>query len=281
MARTKKLRHFGFNTDHRTYVIAEIGLNHGGDVALAKTLIESAARAGADAVKFQTYITEKRAPKGNVTVHDLLKSLELPFEAFAELKRTAEKVGVDFFSTAFDTESVTYLESIGCAMYKIASFDVVNRELLRAVSKTGKPVIMSVGMANRKEIEDGYRILKGGTDNIALLHCISSYPLRDQDANLGAIYALQDQYDCVIGYSDHTPGIEVPLLAVAAGAQVIEKHYRLTDTMECVDAAVSISEAQMREMVERIRWAEGAFGSGEPGMTPVQEPIAVFRRPSA
>jgi N,N'-diacetyllegionaminate synthase len=281
MARTKKLRDFGFRTDKRTYVIAEIGLNHGGDVGLAKSLIKSAARAGADSVKFQTYVTEKRAPKGNNAVRDLLQSLELPFEAFAELKATAEEAGVDFFSTSFDTESVNYLESISCAMYKVASFDVVNRELLRAVAATGKPVIMSVGMADEAEIDAGYRILKTGTDKIALLHCVSSYPLRDQDANLAAIYALQDRYDCVIGYSDHTPGIEVPLLAVAAGAQVIEKHYRLTDTMECVDAAVSISEAQMREMVDRIQWAESAFGTGELGMTLVQEPIGAFRRPSA
>lgn len=281
MARTKKLRDFGFNTDNRTYVIAEIGLNHGGDVALAKALIKAAARAGADAAKFQTYVTEKRAPKGNQPVRDLLQSLELPFEAFAELKDAAEGAGIDFFSTAFDTESVNYLESIGCAMYKIASFDVVNRELLRAVAGTGKPVIMSVGMANRKEIDVAYEILELGGANIALLHCVSCYPLQEDDANLAAIYALQDQYDCVIGYSDHTAGIEVPLLAVAAGAQVVEKHFRLTDTMECVDAAVSISEAQMREMVERIRRTERAFGSGELGMTAGQEPIAVFRRPSA
>lgn len=280
MARTKRLRDFGFNTDNRTYVIAEIGLNHGGDVALAKELIESAARAGADAAKFQTYVTEKRAPKGNAAIRDLLQSLELPFEAFAELKDTADRAGIDFFSTSFDTESVNYLESIDCAMYKVASFDVVNRDLLRAVASTGKPVIMSVGMASQAEIDGGFQILRQGTKNIALLHCVSSYPLRDEDANLAAINALQDSYDCVIGYSDHTPGIEVPLLAVAAGAQVIEKHYRLTDTMECVDAPVSISEAQMREMVDRIRWVERAFGSGGLGMTKIQEPAAIFRRPS-
>lgn len=281
MARLKTLRTFGFPTDKRTYVIAEIGLNHGGDVALGKRLIESAARAGADAVKFQTYLTEKRVPKSNAAVRDLLKSLELPFAAFGDLKREAERVGVDFFSTAFDSESVEYLESIGCAMYKIASFDVVNHALLRAVAATKKPVIMSVGMANQKEVQEAYDDLKKGTRNIALLHCVSSYPLRDEDANLASIFALQDRFDCVIGYSDHTPGIEVPLLAVAAGAQVIEKHYRLTETMECVDAAVSISEDQMRDMVKRIQWAESAFGSGELGMSKAQEPTAVFRRPSA
>lgn len=281
MARIKNLRERGFDTDNRTYVIAEIGINHRGDPELAKELIRSAARAGADAVKFQTYLTEKRAPKGNQAVFDLLKSLELPFPVFGDLKAAADAEGVEFFSTPFDEESLAYLETIGCRLYKVASFDVVNRGLLRAVAATGKPVIMSIGMASSSEIDEAYEILRKGTDKIAVLHCVSSYPLPEDQANLSAIYALQDRYDCVIGYSDHTPGIEIPVLAVAAGAQMIEKHYKLTDNMDCVDAPVSISEQQMRDMVERIRAAEAAFGSGELGMTPAQQPVAPFRRPSA
>lgn len=282
MARTKILKDHGFKTDNRTYVIAEIGINHGGDEGAAMALLESAARAGADAVKFQTYITEQRVPDpvGNKAVYDILKKCELPFEAFGRLKARAVELGVDFFSTPFDRESVEYLESIGTDLYKIASFDVVNCELLRQVAATGKPAIMSVGMADRAEIDCAYKTLRDGTSNIALLHCISSYPLEEDKANLAAIYELQDAYDCVIGYSDHTPGIEVPLMAVAAGAQVIEKHYRIDENFDCCDAPVSITETDMRTMVDAIRRIEAMFGGGELGVREVEKPITAFRRPT-
>jgi len=278
--RIKQLKQFGFNTDHRTYVIAEIGINHGGDLGLAERLIESAARTGVDAVKFQTYITEKRAPKGNQEIFDILKRCELPFEAFRTLKECAVSHGVNFFSTPFDRESVEYLDSIGVDLYKVASFDVVNFELLRELAKTGKPVIMSVGMADRSEIDLAFKTLSSGTRNIALLHCVSSYPLKEENANLAAIYDLQDLYGCVIGYSDHTPGIEVPLMAVAAGAQVIEKHFRIDDEMDCVDAPVSISEAQTKELIIQIRRVEATFGQGGLVMHDAEKSTAVFRRPT-
>lgn len=276
--RIKKLREFGFNTVNNSYVIAEIGINHGGDLDLGLRLIESAARAGVDAVKFQTYITEKRAPKGNQAIFDILKKCELPFEAFRTLKECAVSQGVNFFSTPFDRESVEYLDSIGVDLYKVASFDVVNLELLRELASTGKPVIMSVGMADRREIDLAYKTLRSGTQNIALLHCVSSYPLEENHANLAAIYQLQDLYDCVIGYSDHTPGIEVPLMAVAAGAQVIEKHFRIDEKMDCVDAPVSITENQTRTLVNEIRRLEAILGTGELGLTKPQEGALLFRR---
>lgn len=278
--RIKQLKQFGFNTDHRTYVIAEIGINHGGDLGLAERLIESAARTGVDAVKFQTYITEKRAPKGNQPIFDILKKSELPFEAFKTLKECAVSQGVKFFSTPFDRESVEYLDSIGVDLYKVASFDVVNFELLRELARTGKPVIMSVGMADRREIDIAYKALRSGTQNIALLHCVSSYPLEEKHANLAAIYELQDLYDCVIGYSDHTPGIEVPLMAVTAGAQVLEKHYRIDERMDCVDAPVSITESQTRRLVDEIRRVEAVFGKGGLGLTEPQQEALIFRRKS-
>jgi N,N'-diacetyllegionaminate synthase len=276
----KKLKDFGFNTDNRTYIIAEIGINHRGDVNIAKQLIDSAVRSGVDAVKFQTYITEQRAPKGNNEVFKILKDLELPFEAFKELKDYASKYDVDFFSTPFDKESVDYLESIGTDLYKIASFDIVNHQLLREVAKTGKPVIMSVGMSNLDEIEDAYNILKEGTNSIAILHCISSYPTIEKDSNLSNIYKIQEKFDCIIGQSDHTNDIKVPIYAAAAGAQIIEKHFKIDDDFECVDAPVSITEIQMKKMVEEVRDLEKIFGNEDFGLREAEKGVDIFRRPS-
>ena len=276
----KKLKDFGFNTDNRTYIIAEIGINHRGDINIAKQLIDSAVRSGVDAVKFQTYITEQRAPKGNDEVFKILKDLELPFEAFKELKDYAKQYDVDFFSTPFDKESVDYLESIGMDLYKIASFDIVNHQLLREVAKTGKPVIMSVGMSNLNEIEEAYNILKNGTNNIAILHCISSYPTIEKDSNLSNIYKIQKQYDCIIGQSDHTNDIKVPIYAAAAGAQILEKHFKIDDDFECVDAPVSITEIQMKKMVEEVRDLEKIFGNEDFGLREAEKGVGIFRRPS-
>ena len=276
----KKLKDFGFNTENRTYIIAEIGINHRGDINIAKQLIDSAVRSGVDAVKFQTYITEQRAPKGNDEVFKILKDLELPFEAFKELKDYAKQYDVDFFSTPFDKESVDYLESIGMDLYKIASFDIVNHQLLREVAKTGKPVIMSVGMSNLNEIEEAYNILKNGTNNIAILHCISSYPTIEKDSNLSNIYKIQKQYDCIIGQSDHTNDIKVPIYAAAAGAQILEKHFKIDDDFECVDAPVSITEIQMKKMVEEVRDLEKIFGNEDFGLREAEKGVDIFRRTS-
>lgn len=276
--RIRNLREYGFNTNHRTYVVAEIGINHGGNIEVAKRLIASAVRAGANAVKFQAFITEKRAPKGNRVIYDILKKCELPFEAFKELKEYTAQYDVEFFSTVFDVESLEYLESIDCGLHKVASFDVVNHKLLAEVAKTGKAVFLSVGMATLEEIEKAYNILKKGTDKIALLHCISAYPTEEEDANLAVIFTLQDRFDCIIGQSDHTNDIQVPLYAVAAGAQVIEKHFKIDENMDCVDAPVSITEAQMKRMVEEIRRIEEIFGRGEFGARKAEKDIKIFRR---
>jgi len=276
----KKLRDFGFNTDNRTYIIAEIGINHRGDIKIAKQLIDSAVRSGVDAVKFQTYITEQRAPKGNDEVFKILKDLELPFEAFKELKNYAKQYDVDFFSTPFDKESVDYLESIGTDLFKIASFDIVNHQLLREVAKTGKPVIMSVGMSNLDEIEDAYNILKKGTNNIAILHCISSYPTMEKDSNLSNIYKIQEKYDCIIGQSDHTNDIKVPTYAVAAGAQILEKHFKIDEEFECIDSSVSITEIQMKSLVKNVRELEEIFSDENFGVRGSEQGATTFRRPS-
>jgi len=276
----KKLKDFGINTAHPTYVIAEIGLNHGGDLAVAKKMIDAAVSAGVDAVKFQTYKTEKRTFPGS-PIFDILKKCELPFEAFKELQDYSKSKNVEFFSTPFDDESVDYLDSIGCDLYKVASFDVVNIPFLRKVAKTGKPVILSVGMSNLGEIRTAYNTLKEHTNNIALLHCISSYPTQESDANLAAVHTLQQEFDCVIGQSDHTDDILVPLYAVAAGAQIIEKHFKMDGQDDCVDSPVSITTTQTRKLVDEIRRLEKILGEGKVESSPAQKGAEIFRRPKA
>lgn len=273
----QNLKDFGLNTSNKVYIVAEIGINHGGSIDLARKLIESAARTGVDAVKFQTYITEKRAAKGS-PIFDILKKCELPFKTFSQLKEYSDQLDLEFFSTPFDNESVDFLESIKCKIIKVASFDVVNVKFLSRIAKTHKPIILSVGMSNVGEIRKAYNILRKGTRKIALLHCISAYPTDEKDANLAAIHSLKQEFDCVIGQSDHTSDIKVPLYAVAAGAQVLEKHYKIEDNMDCVDAPVSISERQMKEMVVEVRKLEQTLGDGKPRLTVAQKPIKVYRR---
>jgi len=275
----KRLKDYGINSDNKIFIIAEIGINHGGDLNLAKKLIESAKRAGADAVKFQTYITEKRASR-ETPVFDTLKKCELRFKAFKELKEYAESQGIIFLSTAFDEESLEYLKNIGCDLYKIASFDVTNHKFLAKIAETGKTLIMSVGMSNLNEVEQAYNILKVKNNKIVILHCISAYPTREEDANIAAIYTLKQNFPCLIGQSDHTNDIFVPFCAAAAGAQVLEKHYKISKDMDCADAPVSITEEQMKILVKRLRRLEKIWGCGEVALSPAQEKTLVYRKHS-
>jgi sialic acid synthase SpsE len=275
----KNLKSHGFNTKNKTYIIAEIGINHGGDLDLAKKLIESAARAGVDAVKFQTYLTEKRVSKDS-PIFDILKKCELSFDSFLELKLHSEKFNVDFFSTPFDDESVDYLESINVGMYKIASFDIVNTNLLKKISKTSKPIILSVGMSNLKEITNAFEIIKSNSENIALLHCVSSYPTLEKDSNLSVISKLKESFDCIIGHSDHTNDIQVPLYAACCGAQILEKHFMIDENMDCVDSSVSITEKQMKKLVKQIRRIETIMGSTELKTRECENGALTFRRKS-
>lgn len=274
----KSLKEIGIPTKMQTFIIAEIGINHGGDIDLAKKLIDSAVRAGVDAVKFQTYLTEKRVTKDS-PIFDILKKCELSFEAFRELKQYCDSKGVLFFSTPFDSESVDFLESLNVQLYKLASFDVVNFEILKKVASTGKPVIISVGMSSISEIRNAVEELNKGTSQIGLLHCISAYPTSEEDANISAIHSLIVNFpDCVVGQSDHTNDIQVPLYAVAAGAQILEKHYKVSENMECIDAPVSISESQMAKLITETRRLEKILGTGIPESTPAQKGTEQYRR---
>lgn len=269
---------FAIPWENKVFIIAEIGINHGGDIDIAKKIIDSAARSGADAVKFQTYKTESRTPIGS-PIFDILKKCELPFEAFAELKKYSEEKNILFFSTPFDEASINYLESIDSQLYKIASFDVANRPFLEKIAQTGKPIIISVGMSNLDEISKAVRILEQNGSSVALLHCISAYPTDEKDANLAAVHALSKHFDgYTIGQSDHTKDIFVPLLAVAAGAKVIEKHYKISDDMDCVDGIVSISEEKMKEMVKQIRRIESIMGNGIIEISEIEKDLLWLKR---
>ena len=265
--------------ENKTYVIAEIGINHNGDLNTAKKLIDSAVESGVDAVKFQTYLTEKRAPKGNQEIFDILKKCELPFDAFGELKEHSDQYDVDFFSTPFDEESVDCLIDIGVKTHKVASFDTVNHKLLRYISDKAETVVMSTGMSSILEVREAYDILKENIKDIVLLHCISSYPTTEEDANLNVIKRLQKEFPtCIIGQSDHTNGIQVPSIAVCSGARVIEKHFKLDD--DCVDAPVSIDKNQMSAMISDFKKLNKMFGDGMMGLTESQKSAEIFRRHS-
>lgn len=263
---------------NKTYIIAEIGINHMGNMDKAKQLIDAAVRSGVDAVKFQTYITEKRAPKGNTQIFDILKKCELPFECFKELKEYSDSKDIEFFSTPFDEESVNYLKSIGITKHKIASFDVTNHKLLKHIGNNSNTIIMSTGMADIKEITEACKVLENtSVVDVSLLHCVSAYPTKEVDANLGAISTLKSHFpNHTIGHSDHTSDIKVPLYAVAYGAKVIEKHFMIEK--ECVDAPVSINEEQMTTLVKEVRLLEQILGIGSLGMTQAQKGTAIFRR---
>ncbi len=273
----KDLKKYGLRTENKCFVVAEIGINHGGNIETAKRLIESASKTGVDAVKFQTYITEKRVPKDS-PLFSILKECELPQKAFKELKRYSEEHGLEFFSTPFDEESLSCLNELGCNLFKVASFDVTNHRFLSQIASLGKTVVMSVGMSNLDEIKEAYEILRSKTDKIAILHCISAYPTKEKDANLSAIYVLKNKFDCIIGQSDHRDDIAISVLAVVAGAQIIEKHFMIDEKMRCVDAPVSITEKKMKKMIEEIRKIENILGNAEFGIREAEKDCKILRR---
>lgn len=260
------------------YVIAEIGINHNGQPKTARQLIDRARWANASAVKFQTYITEKRVGK-NSPIFNLLKQCELTFQEQKELFQYACDSGIDVFSTPFDDESVDFLASVGTPCYKIASFDVTNRKLVRRISKQGKPVIMSRGMANRQEIDRATRILKKNDIRFALLHCISAYPVSSMSQlHLSTIQALRGRYNCPVGFSDHTIGIEAPKYAVAAGATIIEKHFTLSKKSKGPDHAISAEPAEMKKLTESIRFVREIMGTPAWAETDAEKEILQYRR---
>lgn len=262
----------------QTLVIAEAGVNHNGNLELAKKLIEVAKESGADIVKFQTFTAEKCISKSATkakyqlqttstkeTQLEMVKKLELDTEAHYILIQHCQKVGIDFLSTPFDFESIELLDKLGIQTFKIPSGEITNLPYLRKIGRLNKKIILSTGMSNLGEIETAISILvDSGTkrENITILHCNTEYPTPMKDVNLKAMQTIANAFHLPVGYSDHTHGIHVPIAAVAMGAKVIEKHFTLDRNMEGPDHKASLEPQELREMVRCIREIELALGDG-------------------
>jgi len=254
------------------FIIAEAGVNHNGDAELAMQLIDAAKDAGADAVKFQTFKTENLLSKNIVvpkhveskeSLFDTIRGLELSEEAHYTLSKYCKQKGIVFMSTPMDNNSVDLLEGIGVPVFKVASCDLDNLPLLKYISKTEKPIILSTGMGSISEVGEAVEVLKSnGNSDIILLHCVSAYPPKVEDVNLRAMETLRNAFKLTVGYSDHTIGINIPLAAVALGAKVIEKHFTLDKNMEGPDHAVSADSDDLERLVFGIREIEESFGTG-------------------
>lgn len=257
----------------KTLVIAEAGVNHNGDFDVAKKMIDVAKEAGADIVKFQTSITstskysekaeyQKRATGKNESQLDMIKKLRLSFDQHRQLKEYCDSVGIKYLSTPFDFESIEFLDTLNMDFWKVPSGEVINVPYLERIGKTKKPVVMSTGMCSLDEIAKAIEILKlNGTKDIKLLQCTTQYPTPYEDVNLRVMNKLKDIFNCEVGLSDHTKGIEVDIAAVALGATIIEKHFTLDRNMEGPDHKASIEPDELKQMIESIRHVELALGS--------------------
>lgn len=258
------------------YIIAEAGVNHNGQLDLALKLCDAAKEAGVDAVKFQTWKTENivtaQARQAayqteNTGVeesqYDMLKKLELSYDHFRYIQDYCEKIGIDFLSTPDEEESLEFLVNLGLPLIKVGSGEVTNIPYLRKIGSQKKPVILSTGMSNLAQVATAYdTLLTAGAPSVALLHCTTNYPCPVDEVNLKAMCTLRDAFKCQVGYSDHTMGLEVPIAAVALGAEIIEKHFTLDRTMDGPDHKASLEPTELKLMVQQIRNIEAALGDG-------------------
>ncbi|MDP3949301.1 N-acetylneuraminate synthase family protein [Microbacterium sp.] len=271
------------------YVIAEIGLNHNGDVDIAKRLIDVAADAGADAVKFQKRTPEistpehmrdvpRETPWGTMTYLDYRRRVEFGEDEYVEVGDHATLRGLDWFASPWDVPSVAFLEKLNVVAHKVASASVTDLELLTALRETGKPIILSSGMSTIEQIDRALETL--GTDRVVLMHATSTYPMEPEEANLRVITTLRDRYPGVpIGYSGHERGLQISLAAVALGAVAVERHITLDRTMWGSDHAASLEPTGLSHLVRDIRVIETALGDGVKRVFPgEQAPMAKLRR---
>lgn len=266
-------------------IIAEAGVNHNGSMKLAKKMVVAAKEAGADYVKFQTFIPknlvsryaskaeyQKKTTGEEDSQLQMLEKLALTQEDFVELQDYCKEVGIGFISTPFDLESIAFLNTLDMDFWKLPSGEVTNLPYLEKIAQTGKKIIMSTGMCEMNEIQETVKVLeKNGAGEIMILHCNTEYPTPFSDVNLLAMYEMAEVLQKPIGYSDHTVGIEVPIAAVALGAVVIEKHFTLDRTMEGPDHAASLEPQELAAMVHAIRNIEQARGTGVKHRTASEE----------
>lgn len=263
-----------------TLIIAEAGVNHNGSIDIAKQLVDKAVEAGVDIIKFQTFKAEKLVSKSakqaeyqkkNIgsksddSQYNMLKKLELSEEDHQELMAYCKERGIQFFSTAFDLESIDYLHSLNLGLWKIPSGEITNYPYIKKIAQYHEPVILSTGMCEMDDISAAMDVLcKNGVkrSQITILHCNTEYPTPYKDVNLLAMQQIQDEFQVSVGYSDHTKGIEIPIAAVALGASVIEKHFTLDRNMEGPDHKASLEPDELKAMVSAIRHIEQALGDG-------------------
>lgn len=260
----------------KVFIIAEAGVNHNGSIEIARKLVDEAALAGADAVKFQTFKAEnlvcRNAKKadyqmettdGNESQFDMLKKLELTPDMHRELIEYCSQKNIMFLSTPFDIDSLRYLLQCGIEIIKIPSGEITNYPYLREVGRTGRPVILSSGMSGLDEVKAAVNVLQEyGSRDITVLHCNTEYPTPYSDVNLKAMLTIKEELGVAVGYSDHTSGIGVPIAAAALGADVIEKHFTLDKNMDGPDHKASLEPHELREMIRQIRNIELALGDG-------------------
>lgn len=288
----------------KVIIIAEAGVNHNGDLKTAGQMVRAAKEAGADYVKFQTAVPElvisRFAPKAEYQKQttgegesqlDMCRKIHLPLSDYAILKQLCDETGIGFLSTPFDLTSIDLLAELGMDFFKIPSGEINNLPYLRRIASKGIPVILSCGMATLAEIEDALQILTGThpqyrsesrltREDITVLHCNTQYPTPYKDVNLRAMLEIRDSLGVRTGYSDHTQGIEVPIAAVALGAQVIEKHFTLSRNMEGPDHKASLEPAELAAMVTSVRNIEAALGSGHKEVSDSERPNIVIARKS-
>lgn len=277
---------------HPVYVIAEISANHNQNFDEAVKLVRAAQEIGADAVKLQTYTAdtltlrcdrpEFRVSGGTLwdgkTLHDLYGEAYTPWEWQPRLKRVADEIGIHLFSTPFDPTAVDFLEAMNVPVYKVASFEVIDLPLIDRIARTGKPIIMSTGMASLEEIDEAVATVRRHDTGLVLLKCTSAYPARPEDANLRTIADLSQRFGVPAGLSDHTMGIAVPVAAVALGACVIEKHLTWSRSTPGPDSAFSLEVDEFRAMIEAVRVAEKSLGEVRYGSGAQETASRAFRR---
>lgn len=278
--------------DHPPYIVAEMSGNHNGDLSRALEIVAMAKAVGADALKLQTYtadtitivhdgpgFTVERSLWEGRTLHDLYQEAHTPWDWQEEIFAKGRDVGIPVFSSPFDATAVDFLEDMDCPAYKIASFEAIDIPLIKKAASTGKPMIVSTGLASREEIAEAIAAVRsaGGLDP-AVLHCVSSYPAREQDCNLLKIPEMAEAFGTVVGFSDHTLGTTVSVAAVALGAAIIEKHVTLSRADGGPDAAFSLESDELKALVDGCRTAFAARGTGGFGRPASEEGMDVFRR---
>jgi N,N'-diacetyllegionaminate synthase len=279
--------------DH-TFIIAEAGVNHNGDVALAHQLIDIAADADADAVKFQTFRAEgvatAEATKAEYQVRTtgsdgdqltMIRALELSENYYPKLIEHCHERGIMFMSTPHDWEAIDILDRLDVTAFKVGSGDLTNLPFLKQLSRKGRPIILSTGMGNISEVEEAVETIRSeGNNRLVLLHCVTSYPAKDEDCNLNAMLTLKQAFQTPVGYSDHTSGVAIALAAVALGARVIEKHFTLDSKMTGPDHEASLEPDELRSLVLGIRRVDKAMGDGIKRPVEVEHGIMVVARKS-